>query len=105
MSAVADGKSIYLYNIYRKILIALEECRGQKVVPMKQQCHMDIRKWSFSQGMINGGNQLSTEYQLCVCFQECTRKEGEYSASAAESREKFRSVCRQMGIEVSKQQP
>ena len=35
-----------------------------------------------------------------VYFQECTRKESEYSSNAVTFKEKYHSVCRQMGIKV-----
>ncbi|KAI0223584.1 CDK5 regulatory subunit-associated protein 3 [Lamellibrachia satsuma] len=44
----------------------------------------------------------SLKKQIAKCQQlqmECTRKQGEHSSSAAEMREKFHSVCTQMGIE------
>ena len=35
-----------------------------------------------------------------IYFQECTRKESEYSSNAVTFKEKYHSVCKQMGIKV-----
>ena len=35
--------------------------RGHEVTLVKDQCRLDIRKYSFSQRIINEGNKLSTD--------------------------------------------
>ena len=37
---------------------------------------------------------------LCEIFQECTRKENEYTSNAVSFKDKYQTVCKQMGIKV-----
>ena len=52
-------------NIDRNIFLSLKDdsrSRGHEVKLVKDQCRLDIRKYSFSQRTINEWNKLSTDY-------------------------------------------
>ena len=51
-------------NIYRNMFFSLKQdsrTRGHEVKLVKDQCRLDIRKYSFSQRTINEWNTLSTD--------------------------------------------
>ena len=51
-------------DIYRNMFFKLKEggrIRGQKATLVKEQCMLDMRKYSFSQRMINEWNKLSND--------------------------------------------
>ena len=54
-------------DIDRNMFFKLKEgsrTRGHKAALVKEQCRLDMRKYSFSQRVINEGNKLSND---CVC--------------------------------------
>ena len=56
-------------NIYRNNFFSLQKdnrTRGHEVKLVKDQCRLDIRKYSFSQRTINERNKLSTDCSMSI---------------------------------------
>ena len=68
-------------NIYRNMFFSLKKysrIRGHQVKLVKDQCRLDIRKYSFSQRIINEWNKLSTDCVTASSINMFTNKVDTY---------------------------